>query len=96
MPRQQRLQVLLQRDASAARWLTVIGAHLEGALWIGLMVLFYLLLATTGRTRLELAVTDQRRHTGLALAGTPVQWFLRHWCWWLGNRSTWPQASACI
>nr|WP_180205203.1 DUF4129 domain-containing protein [Pseudomonas sp. SbOxS1]NYU05230.1 DUF4129 domain-containing protein [Pseudomonas sp. SbOxS1] len=42
--RQQRLQVLLQRDASAARWLTVIGAHLEGALWIGLMVLFYLLL----------------------------------------------------
>ncbi|MBV6825224.1 DUF4129 domain-containing protein [Pseudomonas sp. PD9R] len=42
--RQQRLQVLLQRDASAARWLTIIGAHLEGALWIGLMVLFYLLL----------------------------------------------------
>lgn len=42
--RQQRLQVLLQRDAGAARWLTVIGAHLEGALWIGLMVLFYLLL----------------------------------------------------
>ncbi len=42
--RQQRLQVLLQRDAGAARWLTIIGAHLEGALWIGLMVLFYLLL----------------------------------------------------
>jgi len=42
--RQQRLQVLLQRDASAARWLTVMGAHLEGAFWIGLMVLFYLLL----------------------------------------------------
>lgn len=42
--RQQRLQVLLQRDASAARWLTVMGAHLEGALWIGLTVLFYLLL----------------------------------------------------
>jgi hypothetical protein len=42
--RQQRLQVLLQRDAGAARWLTIIGAHLEGTLWIGLMVLFYLLL----------------------------------------------------
>jgi hypothetical protein len=42
--RRLRLQVLLQRDASAARWLTVIGAHLEGALWIGLMVMFYLLL----------------------------------------------------
>ena len=42
--RQQRLQVLLQRDAGAARWLTIIGAHLETALWIGLMVLFYLLL----------------------------------------------------
>jgi hypothetical protein len=42
--RQQRLQVLLQRDAGAARWLTIIGVHLEGALWIGLMVLFYLLL----------------------------------------------------
>jgi hypothetical protein len=42
--RQQRLQVLLQRDAGAARWLTIIGAHLETALWIGFMVLFYLLL----------------------------------------------------
>ncbi|MEJ5058874.1 MULTISPECIES: DUF4129 domain-containing protein [unclassified Pseudomonas] len=42
--RQQRLEVLLQRDAGAARWLTIIGAHLETALWIGLMVLFYLLL----------------------------------------------------
>lgn len=41
--RQARLRVLLQRDAGAARWLTVIGAHLETALWIGLMVLFYLL-----------------------------------------------------
>ncbi|NUU34922.1 DUF4129 domain-containing protein [Pseudomonas sp. C2B4] len=42
--RQQRLQVLLQRDASAARWLTLIGVHLETALWIGLMAMFYLLL----------------------------------------------------
>jgi len=42
--RQQRLHVLLQRDANAARWLTVIGVHLEIALWIGLTVLFYLLL----------------------------------------------------
>ena len=42
--RQQRLQVLQQRNASAAKWLTVIGVHLESALWIGLMVLFYLFL----------------------------------------------------
>ncbi|SDT45547.1 DUF4129 domain-containing protein [Pseudomonas granadensis] len=42
--RQQRLQVLLQRNAGAAQWLTIIGMHLETALWIGLMVLFYLLL----------------------------------------------------
>ncbi|KAF0865120.1 DUF4129 domain-containing protein [Pseudomonas sp. LD120] len=42
--RQQRLAVLLQRNAGAARWLTLIGMHLEGALWIGLMLLFYLLL----------------------------------------------------
>jgi hypothetical protein len=38
------MQVLLQRNAGAAQWLTVIGAHLETALWIGMMVLFYLLL----------------------------------------------------
>ncbi|RON34009.1 DUF4129 domain-containing protein [Pseudomonas brassicacearum] len=43
-PRQHRLQVLLQRNAGAARWLTIIGVHLETALWIGLMVLFYLFL----------------------------------------------------
>jgi hypothetical protein len=42
--RQQRLQVLLQRNAGAARWLTIIGVHLESALWIGLMVLFYMFL----------------------------------------------------
>ena len=28
----------------AAQWLTIIGVHLETALWIGLLVLFYLLL----------------------------------------------------
>jgi hypothetical protein len=42
--RQQRLHVLLQRNAGAAQWLTIIGVHLETALWIGLMVLFYMLL----------------------------------------------------
>ncbi|WP_460121480.1 DUF4129 domain-containing protein [Pseudomonas sp. S2_C03] len=44
LERQQRLQVLTQRDGGAARWLTIIGVHLETALWVGLMVLFYLLL----------------------------------------------------
>lgn len=42
--RQQRLLVLQQRDAGAARWLTLIGSHLEMAWWMGLMGLFYLLL----------------------------------------------------
>jgi len=42
--RQQRLQVLLQRNGGAAQWLTIIGMHLETALWIGLMLLFYILL----------------------------------------------------
>ncbi|MFJ7282953.1 DUF4129 domain-containing protein [Pseudomonas sp. NPDC099000] len=42
--RQQRLRVLLQRNAGAAQWLTIIGVHLESALWIGLMVLFYMFL----------------------------------------------------
>ncbi|MBT9303910.1 DUF4129 domain-containing protein [Pseudomonas sp. TAE6080] len=42
--RQQRLGVLQQRNAGAARWLTLIGIHLETALWIGLMALFYLFL----------------------------------------------------
>jgi len=40
--RQQRLQVLLQRNRGAAQWLTIIGVHLETALWFGLMALFYL------------------------------------------------------
>jgi hypothetical protein len=44
LARQQRLRVLLERNAGAAQWLTIIGVHLETALWIGLMVLFYLLL----------------------------------------------------
>ncbi|KAA0946559.1 DUF4129 domain-containing protein [Pseudomonas sp. ANT_H14] len=42
--RQRRLGILQQRNAGAARWLTLIGVHLEMALWIGLMVLFYLFL----------------------------------------------------
>ncbi|RJG14251.1 DUF4129 domain-containing protein [Pseudomonas cavernicola] len=42
--RSQRLIVLGQRDAGAATWLTLVGMHLEGALWLGLITLFYLLL----------------------------------------------------
>jgi len=42
--RQRRLHALQQHNTAAARWLTLIGVHLEGTLWIGLMVLFYLLL----------------------------------------------------
>ncbi|MBJ2217824.1 DUF4129 domain-containing protein [Pseudomonas sp. MF7453] len=40
--RQQRLGILLQRNAGAARWLTIIGVHLEIGLWFGAMALFYL------------------------------------------------------
>lgn len=42
--RQRRLATLGGADASAARWLTLVGMHLEMALWLGLMALFYLLL----------------------------------------------------
>ncbi|MDM8350375.1 DUF4129 domain-containing protein [Pseudomonas sp. sp1636] len=42
--RSQRLVVLGQRDAGAATWLTMVGMHLEMALWLGLASLFYLLL----------------------------------------------------
>ncbi|WP_271411004.1 DUF4129 domain-containing protein [Pseudomonas sp. Q1-7] len=42
--RSQRLVVLGQRDAGGATWLTVIGVHLESALWFGLVTLLYLML----------------------------------------------------
>ncbi len=41
--RQRRLAILNQRSGSAARWLTLVGVHLEGALWLGLITLFYLM-----------------------------------------------------
>lgn len=36
--------MLQQRNAGAARWLTLIGVHLEIALWFGLMAVFYFFL----------------------------------------------------
>jgi hypothetical protein len=42
--RSQRLIVLGQRDGAAATWLTLVGMHLEIALWMGLAALFYLML----------------------------------------------------
>ncbi|WP_249671939.1 DUF4129 domain-containing protein [Pseudomonas abieticivorans] len=42
--RQRRLAILRQRNGGAARWLTLVGCHLEMALWAGLMSLLYLLL----------------------------------------------------
>ena len=42
--RSQRLVVLGQRDAGGASWLTIVGMHLEMALWFGIISLFYLLL----------------------------------------------------
>ncbi|KAF1030160.1 MAG: hypothetical protein GAK37_01478 [Pseudomonas sp.] len=42
--RQQRIGVLQQHNAGAARWLTLIGVHLEVALWLGLIGLFYFFL----------------------------------------------------
>lgn len=42
--RNQRLIALGQRDAGGASWLTIVGMHLEMALWFGMISLFYLLL----------------------------------------------------
>lgn len=42
--RRQRLVTLGRRGGRAASWLTVVGVHLEGALWLGLLGLLYLML----------------------------------------------------
>lgn len=42
--RNQRLVVLGQRDTGAASWLTIVGVHLELALWLGLVTALYMLL----------------------------------------------------
>ena len=71
--RQQRLGVLLQRNAGAARWLTVLGMHMEIGLWFGCMALFYLFIPE----QLELDWDWQR----LALASGAEGLWLEH----LGN-----------
>lgn len=43
-PRRQRLALLGQRDSGIASWLTVVGLHLEFALLLGLIALFYFVL----------------------------------------------------
>lgn len=42
--RRQRLIVLGQRDSGVATWLTIVGMHLELALWLGALALLYLLI----------------------------------------------------
>ena len=42
--RRQRLIVLGQRDSGVATWLTLVGMHLEMALWLGAAALLYLLI----------------------------------------------------
>lgn len=42
--RKQRLVTLSLRNGRAASWLTVVGVHLEGALWLGLLGLLYFFL----------------------------------------------------
>lgn len=42
--RNQRLTALGQRNGKAASWLTIVGIHLETALWLGMISLFYMLL----------------------------------------------------
>ncbi|WP_300633164.1 DUF4129 domain-containing protein [Pseudomonas sp.] len=68
--RQQRLGVLQQRNAGAARWLTIIGVHLEIGLWFGCMALFYLFIPE----QVELDWDWQR----LALATGPQGLWLEH------------------
>jgi hypothetical protein len=68
--RQRRLATLGGPDASAARWLTLVGMHLEMALWLGLMALFYLLLP---------AQVAQELGWRQLLAGTQSEWlWLEH------------------
>jgi hypothetical protein len=43
-PRRERLAVLGQRDARPAMWLTLVGAHLEAALCLGVFSLAYLMI----------------------------------------------------
>ena len=71
--RQKRLGVLQQRNAGAARWLTILGVHLEIGLWFGCMALFYLFIPQ----QLELDWDWQR----LALATSSEGLWLEH----LGN-----------
>ncbi|MCF5722037.1 DUF4129 domain-containing protein [Pseudomonas syringae] len=68
--RQKRLGVLLQRNAGGARWLTIIGVHLEIGLWFGCMALFYLLIPQ----HVELGWDWQR----LALASSSEGLWLEH------------------
>lgn len=68
--RQQRLGVLQQRNAGAARWLTIIGVHLEMGLWFGCMALFYLFIPE----QVELEWDWQR----LVLATGPQGLWLEH------------------
>ncbi len=42
--RRQRLITLNLRNGRAASWLTIVGVHLEGALWLGLLGVLYFLL----------------------------------------------------
>jgi hypothetical protein len=51
--RSKRLVVLGQRTTGAATWLTVLGAHVESALWLGFTALFYLLLPQQMKTDWE-------------------------------------------
>ncbi|MBN2992757.1 DUF4129 domain-containing protein [Pseudomonas cedrina subsp. fulgida] len=71
--RQKRLGVLQQRNAGAARWLTIIGVHLEIGLWLGCMALFYLFIPQSVETEWD--------WQSLALAATSEGLWLEH----LGN-----------
>lgn len=42
--RRNRLAVLKRRDTGAARWLTIVGIHLESGLWMGALALLYMLI----------------------------------------------------
>ncbi|CRN02572.1 hypothetical protein [Pseudomonas sp. 34 E 7] len=68
--RQRRLGLLQQRNAGAARWLTIIGVHLEIGLWFGCMALFYLFIPE----QVELQWDWQR----LVLATGPQGLWLEH------------------
>jgi len=60
--RQKRLTLLRKNNGGAARWLTIVGMHLELALWTGMMALLYLLLPDSLPSPWDSDITEVTGH----------------------------------